>query len=99
MTPRPQLLCGPTGGIDVYDREQAGGTGNHQSCLPRKTGSSPLWALGIPTSHPKYNQGQLTLPSGGFTKLPNERSGLIFDSHLHLHYLQFRNAGKSSFFK
>ena len=55
--------------------------------------------LSGPWPSPPPNQGQLTLPSSGFTKLPNERSGLIFDSHLHLHYLQFRNAGKSSFFK
>ena len=37
----------------------------------------PLCALATPAPHPKYSQGQLTLPLGGFTKLPNEQGGLI----------------------
>lgn len=61
----------------------------------------PLTHLSVPWLHPypKDNQGQLPLPSGSFPKLPNELSGLIFDSYLSLHYLQFRNVGKSSFFR
>ena len=37
----------------------------------------PLCALATPVPHPKYNQGQLTLPSSGFTKVSNEQGGLI----------------------
>ena len=61
----------------------------------------PFIHLSVPWLHPypQYNQGQLPPPSGGFPKLPNELSALICDSYLSLHYLQFRNVGKSSFFR
>lgn len=72
---------------------------SHHSRLPGKpTAGSSVSGLWLQPT-PRFDQGQLTLPSGGFTKLPNELSGLIFESNSSLPSLQFRNDGKSSFFR